>query len=112
MLLPTNLDMGPTPKSSSEMLHLEVCFMEKSKLKQLKQQRKATGRKPSIEDYHLIKILGEGAFAKVIMVREKVSGKIYAMKVIHKSKINLTSDDTRGMHTAEDVAYRKMYLVK
>ena len=94
------------------MLHLQVCFTEKSMLRQLKMHKKAKNAKPSIQDYDLIKVLGEGAFAKVIMVRDKLSGKIYAMKVIHKSKINLTADDTRGMHTAEDIAYRKMYLVK
>ena len=46
------------------------------------------------------------------MAREKLTGKIFAMKVIHKSKINLSNEDTRGGHSPEDVAYRKMYLVK
>ena len=31
--------------------------------------------------------MGEGAFAKVAMVRNLNSGKLYAMKVIHKNKL-------------------------
>ena len=99
-------------EEQSEQLRLQVCFAEKTALKELRAEKKAGTTKPSVQDYHLIKILGEGAFAKVVLAREKLSGKIFAMKVIHKSKINLSNEDTRGAHSPEDVAYRKMYLVK
>ncbi len=38
-------------------------------------------------DFQLIKVLGNGAFAKVILARSKDTGGLYAIKIIHKSKI-------------------------
>jgi serine/threonine protein kinase len=68
--------------------------------------------KCSIRDYELIKILGEGAFAKVLLVRNKNSGRLYAMKCIHKKKISVNAAEDGGMQSAEEIAYRNMYLVK
>ena len=111
MLAPMSLG-APAVDESSEQLRLQVCFTEKNALRELRAEKKAGTSKPSIQDYHLVKILGEGAFAKVVLAREKLTGKIFAMKVIHKSKITLSDEDTRAAVSPEDVAYRKMYLVK
>ncbi len=36
----------------------------------------------SIEDFDFIKMLGEGAYGKVYLVRKKTTGDLYAMKII------------------------------
>ena len=68
-------------------------------------------RKQSIADYELLKILGQGAFAKVLLVRNKANGRLFAMKVIHKSKIMMDAEKD-GTITTEELAYRNMYRVK
>lgn len=40
-----------------------------------------------IEDFDILKFVGQGAFAKVYQVRKKGSSEIYAMKVMRKDKI-------------------------
>ncbi|KAH3681154.1 hypothetical protein WICPIJ_007849 [Wickerhamomyces pijperi] len=40
-----------------------------------------------IEDFDLLKVIGKGSFGKVMQVRKKDSGKIYALKAIRKSHI-------------------------
>lgn len=40
-----------------------------------------------IEDFEILKVVGQGAFAKVYQVRKKGSSEIYAMKVMRKDKI-------------------------
>lgn len=41
----------------------------------------------SIEDFDLLKVIGKGSFGKVMQVRKKDTGKIYALKSIRKSHI-------------------------
>lgn len=41
----------------------------------------------SIEDFEVLKVVGQGAFAKVYQVRKKGTSDIYAMKVMRKDKI-------------------------
>lgn len=41
----------------------------------------------TIEDFDLLKVLGRGAFGKVLQVRKKDTGKIYAMKILKKSMV-------------------------
>lgn len=43
--------------------------------------------KVGMEDFDLLKVLGRGGFGKVMMVRHKATGEIYAMKVLHKEAI-------------------------
>lgn len=40
-----------------------------------------------IEDFEILKVVGQGAFAKVYQVRKKGSSEIYAMKVMRKDRI-------------------------
>ena len=40
-----------------------------------------------MEDFVLLKVVGKGSFGKVMQVRKKSNGKIYAMKVLHKENI-------------------------
>ena len=41
----------------------------------------------SIEDFDLLKVIGKGSFGKVMQVRKKDTGKIYALKSIRKAHI-------------------------
>ena len=47
-------------------------------------------RQYSIADFELIKVIGRGSYAKVLMVELKKTKRIYAMKVIKKA---LVTDD-------------------
>lgn len=40
-----------------------------------------------IEDFEVLKVVGQGAFAKVFQVKKKGTSEIYAMKVMRKDKI-------------------------
>ena len=37
-----------------------------------------------MEDFHLMKVLGKGAFGKVILAKKKDNNKIYAIKILKK----------------------------
>jgi hypothetical protein len=41
----------------------------------------------SIKDFDLIKVIGQGSFSKVCLVKKKDTGKLYAMKVLQKSEL-------------------------
>ena len=43
--------------------------------------------KVSLRDFSLLKVVGKGSFGKVMQVRKKDTGRIHAMKVLHKSNI-------------------------
>ncbi|EGR30978.1 protein kinase domain protein [Ichthyophthirius multifiliis] len=44
-------------------------------------------KKISIKDFNLIKVIGKGSYAKVVLVKKKSDGKIYAIKMLKKSYI-------------------------
>lgn len=46
-----------------------------------------TKRRVDIESFDLLKVLGKGAFGKVLQVRLKATGEIYAMKILKKQFI-------------------------
>ena len=64
-------------------------------------------------DFQLVKVLGNGAFAKVILARYKATGVLYAIKMIHKSKImmNIEEESKEGL-SQQELAFRNMYRVK
>ncbi|KDO22279.1 AGC protein kinase [Saprolegnia parasitica CBS 223.65] len=43
--------------------------------------------KVALDDFHLIKVIGKGSFGKVLLVRKKDNGVVYAMKVLRKENI-------------------------
>jgi atypical protein kinase C iota type len=49
-----------------------------------------TQRQYSLNDFELIRVIGRGSYAKVLMVELKKTRRIYAMKVIKKA---LVTDD-------------------
>jgi len=44
-------------------------------------------QKVGLRDFSLLKVVGKGSFGKVMQVRKKDTGRIYAMKVLHKANI-------------------------
>jgi len=44
-------------------------------------------KKVSVEDFDLLNLIGKGSFGKVMQVKKKDTGKIYAMKVLDKKHI-------------------------
>jgi serine/threonine protein kinase len=44
-----------------------------------------------------VQVLGKGAFGKVLLVRDKATKAIYAMKMLHKSVI-LERDQASNLH--------------
>lgn len=40
-----------------------------------------------MEKFEFVKVLGKGTFGKVVLCREKDSGKLYAMKILKKNVI-------------------------
>jgi len=47
----------------------------------------STQEKVSVEDFDLLTLIGKGSFGKVMQVKKKDTGKIYAMKVLDKKHI-------------------------
>jgi len=43
--------------------------------------------KVGLDDFELLKVIGRGSFGKVMQVRKKTDGKIYAMKILKKKAI-------------------------
>jgi hypothetical protein len=46
-----------------------------------------TTKAVGLRDFMLLKVVGKGSFGKVMQVRKKDTGRIYAMKVLHKANI-------------------------
>ncbi|CAO3599164.1 unnamed protein product [Absidia cylindrospora] len=65
-------------------MHIQLCYQEKS---------------PSIafDSFDLLRVIGRGSFGKVYVVRKKDTNRIYAMKVLRKSRIISRSEVTHTM---------------
>jgi serine/threonine protein kinase len=46
-----------------------------------------TGQDVTIDDFNLLKVLGRGAFGKVMLVEKKDTKEIYALKSLRKEEI-------------------------
>ncbi|KAL6938906.1 hypothetical protein ACO0OL_000529 [Hanseniaspora opuntiae] len=67
---------------------------EGSVLKLSSEESKAKKRqKKQLDDFEPIKLLGEGAYGQVLLVKEKVNNSIFAMKQMRKANILIMSDE-------------------
>ena len=48
----------------------------------------STTKKTSLEDFTIIKLLGKGSYAKVVLSEHNLNGKFYALKMINKNVLN------------------------
>lgn len=68
-----------------------------------------------MSDFDYLKLLGKGTFGKVILVREKASGKYYAMKILKKeviiAKVSLGGSCPSIKYTYKFVALMAPFLV-
>ena len=67
------------------------------------------GKVISIDDFDLIRVIGRGSYAKVLMVELKKTKRLYAMKVIKKELV--TDDEVRTTvpHTTTSTTYYKYH---
>jgi RAC serine/threonine-protein kinase len=56
-------------------------------------------RRPQINDFEYLKILGRGTFGKVVLCRERTTQRIFAMKMLRKSLV-VTNDEV--VHTMDE----------
>ena len=54
-----------------------------------------------LQDFDLLRVIGRGSYAKVLLVRLKKTERIYAMKVVKKELVN---DDEVGKLSANNSA--------
>ena len=64
------------------------------------------GRFVSPNDFELLKVIGMGAFGKVLQVRSKVTGQILAMKVISKRKLKSKHGYVENVKAERDILTR------
>lgn len=50
-------------------------------------QKEAKRQKPKIQDFKQLKVLGKGSYGKVLLVRHKKTGKLYAQKQFRKASM-------------------------
>jgi len=55
-----------------------------------------------LEDYSMLSVIGKGSYAKIMLVRSKVNGKLYAMKSMKKKYIEKKNQVQRIM-TERDI---------
>ncbi|KAK8826808.1 protein kinase 2 [Blastocystis sp. ATCC 50177/Nand II] len=73
--------------SSSKQLPTVETVESKADETILPQKPMEENKKLTINDFELLKTVGQGSFGKVFQVRMKENGKIYAMKVLNKQRV-------------------------
>jgi serine/threonine protein kinase len=63
------------------------------------EEEKAMG----LQDFELLKVLGVGAFGKVILVRRRKTGQIYAMKTLHKAEVASSERSIRNLKAEKNI---------
>ena len=64
--------------------------IENIKLKEQNEKEKVVEENVTLEEFEIIKTIGKGGFGKVVKVTKKDNKKIYAMKIMNKTKLTNT----------------------
>jgi|TARA_B110000285_G_scaffold227605_1_gene289187 serine/threonine protein kinase len=51
------------------------------------EQQKTSGGNVTKKDFEMISVIGKGSYGKVMLVKKKDSGQLYALKVLKKAEI-------------------------
>ncbi|KAI7745629.1 hypothetical protein M8C21_033475 [Ambrosia artemisiifolia] len=86
--------VGPTPRVSHLLNLKKLTICETEELEDFNdvavegvEKSSEKVRSVGLEDFEVMKVVGQGAFGKVYQVRKKDNMEIYAMKVVRKDKI-------------------------
>ncbi|ELP89444.1 hypothetical protein EIN_390690 [Entamoeba invadens IP1] len=63
--------------------------------------RKSQVSKPKLEDFETLKLIGKGTYGKVMLVKKKDTGKIFAMKILDKKAVVETNEVEHTMAERE-----------
>lgn len=55
--------------------------------KVVQDQQKLTGSNISKKDFEMISVIGKGSYGKVMLVKKRDTGQLYALKVLKKAEI-------------------------
>jgi len=66
------------------------------------QSNGAASKTIGVEDFDLLNVIGKGSFGKVLQVRKKDTGRIYAMKVLNKKNI-LDNNELEHTKTEKEI---------
>lgn len=72
----TMYDRSLAPLQDGEVLIAHFAKISPNKRKQI-----------SVGDFEMIKVIGRGGFSRVLLCRKKDTGRLYAMKILKKSKL-------------------------
>jgi len=67
-----------------------------------------TTKKMGVADFDLLHVIGKGSFGKVLQVRKKDTGKIYAMKVLNKKNI-LENNELEHTKTEKEILQKLIH---
>lgn len=90
-MIPSNLELG----------NMEY-LVEKFSLQGTSISKSTGKRKVTLESFEFIKVLGKGTFGKVILCREKATGRLYAIKIL-KKEIIIQKDEVAHTQTENRV---------
>ncbi|RYG41616.1 hypothetical protein EON68_02875, partial [archaeon] len=65
----------------------------------------AASKKVGLREFTLLKVVGKGSFGKVMQVRKRDTGRVYAMKVLHKANV-IRRDQVEHTKTERNVLGR------
>jgi len=67
-----------------------------------------TSKAVGLQDFDLLNVIGKGSFGKVIQVRKKDTGRIYAMKVLNKKNI-LENNELEHTRTEKNILQKLVH---